>query len=300
MRIVFMGTPDYAATILEALLEKHEVCALVCQEDKKAGRDMHLKAPATKQRLQRLNLSIPIFQPSILSDDFVNALKGLSADMIIVAAYGKILPKAVLEIAPCINLHASILPQFRGASPIQQSILEDSLYFGVSAMQMEEGLDCGNILGFKVLKNMGQNALELFSTLAQMAADLTLDYLERYSKITPLQQIEAQSSYCKKIKKEFGLVCFDDARKIERKSLAYAGWPEVFLRSGLKLKGVQVAEFISINKEGEILEITQDKIRIGCMRGSVWIKCLQAPSKKEVSAYQYVQGRRLKLGDILE
>ena len=300
MRIIFMGTPDYAAVILESLLESHEICALVCQEDKRAGRDMHLKAPATKELLQSRAPKIPIFQPKVLDETFVAELSALQCDVIIVAAYGKILPRAVLDIAPCINLHASILPKFRGASPIQQSILQGEKYFGVSVMQMQEGLDCGEILGFKVVRNTGQNAMELFTSLAKMAGELTLEFLERFQTIKPLAQIDADSSYCKKIKKEWGLVEFDCAQTLVRKSLAYSGWPEIYLQSGLKLKQLTLKDSQGTHKRGEILEISNNGICIGCDTGSVWIAILQAPSKKEMPSYAYAQGRRLKVGDILE
>lgn len=300
MRIIFMGTPDYAAVILESLLESHEICALVCQEDKRAGRDMRLKAPATKELLQSRTPKIPIFQPKVLDETFVAELSALQCDVIIVAAYGKILPKAVLDIAPCINLHASILPKFRGASPIQQSILQGEKYFGVSVMQMQEGLDCGEILGFKVVRNTGQNAMDLFTSLAKMAGELTLEFLERFQTIKPLAQIDADSSYCKKIKKEWGLVEFDCAQTLVRKSLAYSGWPEIYLQSGLKLKQLTLKDSQETHKRGEILEISNNGICIGCDTGSVWIAILQAPSKKEMPSYAYAQGRRLKVGDILE
>ena len=300
MRIIFMGTPDYAAVILESLLESHEICALVCQEDKRAGRDMRLKAPATKELLQSRTPKIPIFQPKVLDETFVAELSALQCDVIIVAAYGKILPKAVLDIAPCINLHASILPKFRGASPIQQSILQGEKYFGVSVMQMQEGLDCGEILGFKVVRNTGQNAMDLFTSLAKMAGELTLEFLERFQTIKPLAQIDADSSYCKKIKKEWGLVEFDCAQTLVRKSLAYSGWPEIYLQSGLKLKQLTLKDSQETHKRGEILEISNNGICIGCDTGSVWIAILQAPSKKEMPSYAYAQGRRLKVGDIFE
>lgn len=300
MRVIFMGTSDYAAVILESLLAHHKVCALVCQEDKKAGRNMHLQIPATKKLLLEKDSKIPILQPKKLDEDFAKELKGLSCDKIIVAAYGKILPKSLLNLAPCINLHASILPQFRGASPIQQSILNNEKYFGVTAMQMSEGLDCGDILGFKVFQNTLQNAPKLFSELAEIAADLILEYLERWDSIAPLKQLNTEASYCKKIKKEWGKVTFDDADSLARKSRAYEGWPEIYLESGLKLRGVKVAELVGENLSGEILHIAEERIKVGCERGSVWIESLQAPSKKAISAYQYLQGKRLKLGDILE
>ncbi|MCL9818729.1 methionyl-tRNA formyltransferase [Helicobacter colisuis] len=300
MNIVFMGTPLYAAMILESLLKKHTLKALVCQPDKKAGRDMHLKMPATKELLLQRDLGIPIFQPEVLDEGFLETLKQIDFDVIVVAAFGKILPKSILELAPCVNLHASILPKFRGASPIQESILENERFFGVTLMQMEEGLDSGDILGFRILKNRGQNARELFGELSEAAAKLTLDYLEKWKEIVPLKQSNADTSYCKKIKKEMGMVDFSEAKSLYLKALAYEGWPEIFLQSGLKLKKVFLNENESANKAGEILEILEDKILVGCLRGSVWIQALQAPSKKMVNAYEYLQGRRLKKGDILE
>ncbi len=300
MKVIFMGTPEYAAIILESLLAHHEVCALVCQKDKKAGRNLQLQFPATKKLLLEKNLKIPILQPNQLDEDFSKELQQFPCDKIIVAAYGKILPKTILNLAPCINLHASILPKFRGASPIQQSILEEEKYFGVTAMQMSEGLDCGDILGFKVVQNTLQNAPELFLELARMAADLTLEYLERCDSIVPLQQNNAETSFCKKIKKEWGKVSFENADSLAKKARAYEGWPEVYLESGLKLKGVKVVESNSENVSGEILQIANQHIKVGCKRGSVWIESLQAPSKKAMSAYQYLQGKHLKLGDILK
>ena len=295
-----MGTPLYAAMILESLLKKHTLKALVCQPDKKAGRDMHLKMPATKELLLQRDLGIPIFQPEVLDEGFLETLKQIDFDVIVVAAFGKILPKSILELAPCVNLHASILPKFRGASPIQESILENERFFGVTLMQMEEGLDSGDILGFRILKNKGQNARELFGELSEAAAKLTLDYLEKWKEIVPLKQSNTDASYCKKIKKEMGMVDFSEAKSLYLRALAYEGWPEIFLQSGLKLKKVFLNENKSANKAGEILEILEDKILVGCLRGSVWIQALQAPSKKMVNAYEYLQGRRLKKGDILE
>ncbi|WP_273213406.1 methionyl-tRNA formyltransferase [Helicobacter rodentium] len=300
MRIIFMGTPEYAATILESLLAKHEVCALVCQEDKKAGRNMRLQMPATKELLLKKELKIPIFQPTRLDEDFIEEFKKIPCDRIIVAAYGKILPLSILKFAPCINLHASILPSFRGASPIQQSILKDEEYFGVTAMQMSEGLDCGDILGFKVIRNRLQSKTELFLDLARIAASLTLEYLQRCDSVIPLRQIDADASYCKKIKKSFGQVGFENANCLAKKARAYEGWPEIYLENGLKLKGVKMAESLSENIAGEILCITKEQIKIGCQKGSVWVESLQSPSKKAVSAYQYLQGKHLRIGDILQ
>lgn len=158
--------------------------------------------------------------------------------MIIVAAFGRILSREVLDIVPCINLHASILPKFRGASPIQASILENEKYFGVSVMKMEEGLDCGDILGIKVIKNTQQNAVELFKQLSHLAAELILEFLERIDCVMPLKQRECESSFCKKIKKEFGEVVLDNAQEIVVKSLAYESWPRNIFKKWFKNEGI--------------------------------------------------------------
>ena len=297
-----MGTPDYATCILESLLEKHEIVALITQEDKKAGRDMKLKMPSTKALILSKNLDIPIFQPKILDETFVNELKKIPCDVIIVAAFGKILPKSILEMAPCVNLHASLLPKYRGASPIQESILQGDKFFGVTLMQMEEGLDSGDILAFCVIKNSHQDSFMLFDELSKMAAKLTLDYLEKFFKMQSYSQIACDKSVVRKIKKEFGLVDFSDAKILERKALAYASWPEIFLEKGLKLRGVfeEKSRQGQGFKKGEILEIEKDSVLVGCKKGAVWIKELQAPSKKALCSFQYLQGKRLQVGDILE
>lgn len=298
MNIIFMGTPTYAAVILESLLKNHNIKALVCQSDKKSGRSMQLQMPPTKALILNQKLDIPIFQD--LGEDTIKSLQNIPCDMIIVAAFGRILPREVLDIAPCINLHASILPKFRGASPIQTSILENEKYFGITVMKMEEGLDCGDILGIKVIKNTQQNALELFKQLSHLAAELILEFLERKDSIIPLKQRECESSLCKKIKKEFGEVAFSNAEEIVLKSLAYEGWPGVFLKNGLKMRGLFLEEMESKNPAGLILKVTKEKVLVGTKRGSMWIEFLQSPSKNIVSAYQYLQGKRLKEGDILE
>ncbi|MDE5591502.1 MAG: methionyl-tRNA formyltransferase [Helicobacter sp.] len=297
MDIIFMGTPFYATVILEALLQHHQVKALVSQGDKRSGRSLRIKMPPTKELILKKGINIPIFQT--FDEAVFEELEKISCDMIIVAAFGRILPRRILQRFPCINLHASILPKFRGASPIQASILKDEPYFGVSVMKMEEGLDCGDILGMKVIKNKGQDSVLLLEELSKLAASLILEFLQR-KNIVALKQLECESSYCKKIKKEFGEVAFQDAKEMVLKSLAYEGWPGIFLKNGLKMKGLTLEEMSSVNQAGKILKVTQERILVGAKRGSVWIEFLQASSKSMVSAYQYLQGKRLKEGDFIE
>lgn len=302
-RIVFMGTPSYATVIFAKLLEKNfNVVALFTQSDKKVGRKQELTPPHIKQYCLDNNINLPIYQPQRLRDnqEMVDTLQSLKPDFIVVAAYGQILPKSILEIAPCINLHASLLPKYRGASPIQEALLNDDCYTGVTAMLMEEGLDTGDILGFKYLKvSSTLEVAQAFEELSEIAADLTIDTLNQYSLIKPLPQNNALSSLCKKIKKEDGEVDFSNAKALSLKYKAYSFWPGVFLASGLKLKGVTLVNQSSIHEAGKILAIHKESIVIGCNVGEIEIKTLQAPSKKEISSVDYIRGQRLQVGDIL-
>ena len=217
-RILFMGTPDYATTIFSELLQSnYEIIGLFTQPDKPVGRKQILTAPHIKQYCLDLNLNIPIFQPLKLrgNEEATTQIKNLNPDFIIVAAYGQILPKEILDIAPCINLHASLLPKYRGASPIQESLLNDDSYTGVTSMLMEEGLDSGDILAFQYLKvTPTMEVSAAFEELSQIAAKLTITTLDNFENIKPLKQNEAEVSFCKKIKKEDGLVDFLDAKRL--------------------------------------------------------------------------------------
>ena len=302
-RILFMGTPDYATTIFSELLQSnYEIIGLFTQPDKPVGRKQILTTPHIKQYCLDLNLNIPIFQPLKLrgNEEATTQIKNLNPDFIIVAAYGQILPKEILDIAPCINLHASLLPKYRGASPIQESLLNDDSYTGVTSMLMEEGLDSGDILAFQYLKvTPTMEVSAAFEELSQIAAKLTITTLDNFENIKPLKQNEAEVSFCKKIKKEDGLVDFLDAKRLILKYKAYSYWPGIFLSSELKLKDIELNEEISINNPGEILEIKKDYILVACEKGSLKIKTLQAPSKKAISSVDFVRGQRLEVGNII-
>lgn len=302
-RILFMGTPDYATTIFKELINsEYEVIGLFTQPDKPFGRKQILTPPHIKQFCIDENLLIPIFQPLKLrgNEEVKNQIKSLNPDFIIVAAYGQILPKNILDIAPCINLHASLLPKYRGASPIQESLLNDDNYTGVTSMLMEEGLDSGDILGFGYLKiTSNMEVTQAFEELSKIAAKLTITTLDNFKNIKPIKQNESEVSYCKKIKKEDGLVNFIDAKKLYLKYKAYSYWPGIFLESELKLKDIELNDEKSINNQGQILEIEDDFIIVGCEKGSLKIRTLQAPSKKAMNAIDYIRGQRLEINSIL-
>ncbi len=304
MRIVFMGTPAYATTILEALLKNSdiEVILLVTQEDKPVGRKQTLTPPHIKAWLLENDLHVEIFQPkSLRSEEAQTKIATLKPDFIVVAAYGQILPRAILDIAPCINLHASLLPKYRGASPIQSTLLENETYAGVTSMLMEEGLDTGAMLGFSYLKIESEHtATFLFNALAMMAAQLTIVTLKHFASLSPLAQISANATHCKKIKKEDGLISFEeDAYSIFTRFKALTPWPGLFTASGLKLLDLELYDTMEEGVVSVIKEIKPEGIVLTCKKGSLLLKTLQPISKNAMNAVDYIRGKRLNLGDTL-
>jgi len=300
-KIVYMGTPHYAKEILQALIDDETITIplVITQPDRKAGRKGELKAPEVKELA--LEHGLKILQPTKLSDEGIfEAIVEAEPDFIVVAAFGQMLPKSILDIAPCINLHASLLPQYRGASPVQQSLLNGDEFTGVTAMLMEEGLDSGPILGYRYFKIPKTMLLpELMSRLSDDACALTTDILHRFETLAPMEQNRALATHCKKIKKEDGLVNFSSASAFYDKYRAFEGWPGVFLEGGMKVKEVALVEESSQNEMGTILEIRDETIVVGCKEGSLEIGVLQPPSKKAVNAKAYCVGRGLKVGTSL-
>jgi methionyl-tRNA formyltransferase len=299
-----MGTPAYATTILEALLKNSdiEVVLLVTQEDKPVGRKQVITPPDTKAWLSKHDLHIEIYQPkSLRSEEAQVKIASLMPDFIVVAAYGQILPKAVLDIAPCINLHASLLPKYRGASPIQSTLLANETYAGVTSMLMEEGLDTGPMLGFSYLKIEPEyNAPLLFDLLANAAAKLTIMTLQNFTLLAPLAQVSANATHCKKIKKEDGLVSFDQsAQFIATQYKALTPWPGVFLDSGLKLLDLELYSNEEETLTGIIKEIKAEGVVVTCKKGALLLKTLQPISKNAMNAVDYIRGKRLNSGHTL-
>ena len=297
--IVFMGTPSYASKILEEIYKaKFNILAIYTQPDKPVGRSQTLTPPDVKKLAIDLGLNDIVYQPKSLKESGVKEhIKSLNPDIIIVAAYGQILPREILDIAPCVNLHASILPAYRGASPIQSAILDKNSLSGVTAMAMNEGLDSGDILAFSILDITNMNSYELFDKFSIMAANLTIKILNEYENINPIKQFDALSSKCKKIKKDDGLVDFsvDSVSQIWTKFLAYYGWPGIFTKNGIKILDIEVA---NLNGGiGEILSINDNGFVVGVNNGSILIKTLQAAGKKSVDAKSYLNGKRLGVGD---
>ncbi len=301
MNIIFMGTPDYAQLILKTIIDTVDmnVVAVYTQPDKPVGRKKVMTPPVVKTLA--LENNIEVYQPTRLRDtDTIEELLKIECDYIVVAAYGQILPLAILEHAPCINLHASILPQYRGASPIQQTILNGDKQTGVTAMLMDVGLDTGDILKIDKIDVSDDEMVEsLFDRLTVTASELTIDILKNFSSYTPIKQDDIQSTHCAKISKKDGEVSFSDATTLYNKYRAFTPWPAIYLESGLKLKEIELLDKDSSYESGKILSIDKDSIVVGCKKGSIRLFKVQPASKKEMDVLSYINGKRLTLADTL-
>lgn len=301
MNVVFMGTPDYAVRILRHLKEAgFNIKAVFTQPDKPVGRKQILTPSEVKIYAQNELAGVPLFTPNTLKDEAVVAeLKAFEPKFIVVAAYGKILPKSVLDVATCINLHASILPKYRGASPIQSAILAGEKQTGVTAMLMDAGLDTGDMLDFICTPCESKMSSELFSELGELGGELIVKVLRNFENLKPQKQDDAESSHCKKISKSDGLFSFDEeAEQIYNKFRALTPWPGIYLASGLKILSLELSD--KSGKSGEILSVEKDHVVVACKRGAVKIYELQEPSKKPINAKAYINGKRLSVGDELK
>ena len=300
-KIVYMGTPHYAREILHTLIEAEdmEVSLVLTQPDRPVGRKKVLTPPSVK--VLAVEYDIKVLQPNRLSDDgILEVIYDAKPDFIIVAAFGQILPRSILDVAPCINLHASLLPQYRGASPVQQSLLNGDEKTGVTSMLMEEGLDTGDILEkieFVIPEEMKLHAL--MQQLTEDACELTLSTIRNFENITPEKQNENEATLCKKIKKSDGEIDFEDAVLIYNKYRAFEGWPGIFASNGTKFNGLALIDRENRYKRCEILSFEDESVIMGCSIGSLKIGSLQPVSKKAMSAKAYCVGRGLKIGDTL-
>ncbi len=299
--IIYMGTPHYAKEILNTLIQADDmnVNLVLTQPDRPVGRKKVLTPPSVKVLASEYNISL--LQPNRLSEEGIeDAIKDANPDFIIVAAFGQILPKSILDIAPCINLHASVLPQYRGASPVQQSLLNGDKQTGVTSMMMEEGLDTGDILEKKLFTIPSDMRLHaLMQQLTDDACVVTLSTIRNYENIAPKVQDNGKATLCKKIKKSHGEVSFDSAVDIYNKYRAFEGWPGIFASNGTKLDGITLVDKSGEHNPFEILSFIDDSVVLGCETGALQIATLQPASKKAMSAKAYCVGRGLKIGDFI-
>lgn len=305
MKIVFMGTPDFAVPSLQALIDAgHEVCAVYTQPDKPQGRKQVLTAPPVKElALQR---GIPVYQPVTLKNEDEQAkLRALAPEVIIVVAYGKLLPKAVLDIPPrgCINVHGSLLPRWRGAAPIQWSVIAGDEKAGVTTMQMAEGLDTGDmLLTYETEIGARETAGKLFDRLAQAGAELLLETLEKLDSITPQPQDDSRSCYAHMLDKQMAVIDWaKSAHEIDCLIRGLNPWPVALTTlSGARLK-IYAAEPVSgTGRPGEVLVSDPKKgLVVACGEGALALREVQLVGGKRMKSADLLRGHAIETGTIL-
>jgi len=304
VRLVFFGSPDFAVPSLKALVTSgHEITLVVSQPARPVGRHGHLSDPAAA-RLAK-SLSLPLFQPaSLRPDEAVSRLAGGRADLFVVAAYGKILPQRVLDLPGlfAVNVHGSVLPRWRGASPVQAAILAGDATTGVSIMKMEAGMDTGPVFATEETAiGENENAAELGARLAEMGAGLLVRTLAAFPReATP--QDDSRATYCPKITREDGLVDWRrPAGELVRRDRAFAPWPGLFTfrrKTRLKLASLTlVAGGPSGLPPGTVISISPSLV-VACGEGAVAVAALQAEGRKRLSAADFVRGERVAPGEV--
>jgi methionyl-tRNA formyltransferase len=301
-----MGTPEFACPTLQTLLDREEqVIAVFTQPDRPKGRGQKLQAPPVKELA--LAHGIPVFQPiKVRAPEVIEQIRELRPDLIVVVAFGQILPKALLEIPPhgCVNVHASLLPRYRGAAPLNWCIVNGETETGVTTMLMDVGLDTGPMLLKKATPiDPDEDILSLHDRMSQLGADLlgeTLDGLKA-GNITPQPQDDSDTCYAPLLKKEHGLIDWHQpAREIHNLVRGLASWPgTVTLLDGQPLKLFRTAIGSGSGIPGTILSIGKEGIEVACGSGSLLIKELQAAGSKRMEAASFLAGHPLTIGTLL-
>jgi methionyl-tRNA formyltransferase len=301
LNIVFAGTPDFAAEHLEALLSsEHNVIAVYTQPDRPAGRGKKLTASPVKQLAEQHQ--IPVYQPASLRNEEAQVqFAALNADVMVVVAYGLILPKAILETPKfgCLNVHGSILPRWRGAAPIQRAVWAGDNETGVTIMQMDEGLDTGDMLKIAILpiENIDTSAT-LYHKLAQLGPTALMACLSDLAQNTlnPIKQDDTLANYAKKLSKDEALIQWqDDAEYIERCVRAFNPWPMshfTVAENTIKVWASEVTENPTNAIAGTILSADKHGIVIACGKGALKLLSLQPSGKKPMQAHELLNSRR--------
>lgn len=306
MDIVFMGTPDFARSALQAIVEAgHNVVAVVTQPDKEKGRGKSVAMSEVKE--YALTKNIPVLQPIRLrNEEAIEELKAYPAQVCVVAAFGQILPKQVLEMYPlgCVNIHASLLPAYRGAAPIQWAILDGLKQTGVTIMQMDVGLDTGDILMQSVIDIEDSDTGEsLFDKLAILGGKAIVEALPLLAegKLTRTPQDDSKSNYAKMLDKSMGKMDFGDSAEIlERKIRGLNSWPSAYTYLGGKQLKIWKAQIAQMNgNSGEIVAVDKGSFTVACGDKALKILEVQLEGKKRMEVGAFLLGYKLQVGDKL-
>lgn len=309
MKVIFMGTPDFSVGTLEALVEAgHEVVLAVTQPDKPKGRGKEMQFTPVKECALKYN--IPVFQPRrVRETECVEELRKYNADIMVVVAFGQILPKEILEMTPygCVNVHASLLPKYRGAAPIQWSIIDGEEVTGVTTMQMDEGLDTGDmLLKTEIPMEAKETGGSLHDKLAQAGAKLCVETLEALQNktVTPIPQGETTTAYAKMLDKQLGNIDWNaKGIEIERLIRGLTPWPSAYTNWNgkvMKIWDAEVSEGTSEKVPGTIVKVEKEAFYVQTGEGLLKVCELQIPGKKRMDAGAFLRGYQVKAGEILE
>ncbi|MBQ7873813.1 MAG: methionyl-tRNA formyltransferase [Oscillospiraceae bacterium] len=302
MRIVFMGTPDFAAAILKRLIDTgRNVVGVFSQPDKPVGRKQIIMPTAVKALAMEHN--IPVYQPAKLRDGTaLEIMKELAPDLVVVAAYGKILPKDLLDVPPLgnVNVHGSLLPKYRGSAPIQWSVINGDKITGITTMYMAEGMDTGDmIMKFELPIGEDETAGELFDRMAELGAESIEKTLELFDKgeVKAEPQNEEEATYAPMLKKEMGEIDYSKtAEEIHNLSRGLNPWPMAYTfldGKSIKIHAAKAAEGFS-GEEGTLLD--EKRFIVGCKNGAVEFITVQPEGKNKMSGADFIRGRRLVKG----
>ncbi len=305
MKIVYMGTPDFAVGPLKALVEAgHEIVAVVSQPDKPKGRSSQLVPPPVKA--YAMTQDLPVFQPEkIKTPEAVERLREYGADLFVVAAFGQILSKEILEMPKygCINIHASLLPKYRGAAPIQWSIIDGEQETGVTIMQMDVGLDTGDILTTKVVPIEDEDTGEsLFDKLCVAGSELLIETIPQIEAgtITPTAQNDAESTYAKMLTKELGNIDFSkSAKEIWYLVRGLNSWPSAYTYYNNKTMKIWRAKPVAENSQlpaGTLVKKDKESIYVQTGEGMLQILEIQLEGKKRMSVRDFMLGHSFETG----
>lgn len=307
MKIIFMGTPDFSVGTLEALVEAgHEVCLVVTQPDKPKGRGKEMQYTPVKEAA--IKHGIEVYQPrKIRESECVEKLKQYQADIMVVIAFGQILPKEILEMTPygCVNVHASLLPKYRGAAPIQWSIIDGEEVTGVTTMQMDEGLDTGDmLLKTEVPITAEETGESLHDKLAEAGAKLCVETLEKLQEgsIQPEKQGESPTAYARMLDKKLGNIDWSkSAVEIERLVRGLNSWPSAYTHWNKKVMKIWKADVVDENstkEPGSVVKVEKDGFYVQTGDGCLKVLELQIPGKKRMDAGAFLRGYTLEAGEV--
>lgn len=307
MKIVYMGTPDFAVAPLEALLKAgHQVTAVVTQPDKQKGRGKEVQMTPVKECA--LKHGIPVFQPvKIREEDAVLQLKEYPADVFVVVAFGQILSQEILDMPPfgCLNIHASLLPAYRGAAPIQWAVINGDAKSGVTIQQMDKGVDTGDILLAREIpvapKETGES---LYDKLMELGAELIVEALPLIERgeIIPQKQEEAKATYAAKLTKEMGYIDWNkDAGELERLVRGLNSWPSAYTKFKGKSLKIWEADVVELQggQPGRVEQVGKDFLDVACGKDALRIYSLQLEGKKRMAVKDFLLGYEVSQGMVM-